>query len=127
MSDALASNRLTVREAMMSLCNSHARRQFVDVINHFPDEVEYVLNHYGEIWGNDEYTKAEKLSSSTRLIYHQQHSMPIMAEIKLWGETHFTNETVEENSGLGKAIRYFIKHYTGLSYFCHHEGGKNRQ
>ncbi|WP_141235618.1 transposase [Pseudoalteromonas sp. NBT06-2] len=38
MSDALASNRPTEREAVLSLCNSHARRQFVDVINHFPDE-----------------------------------------------------------------------------------------
>jgi hypothetical protein len=41
MSNALASNRPTVREAITSLCNSHARRQFVDFINHFPDEVEH--------------------------------------------------------------------------------------
>ena len=124
MSDALASNRPTVREATTSLCNSHARRQFVDVINHFPEEVEQVLNRYGEIWVNDDYTKTEKLTPSARLIYHQQHSLPIMQEIKLWGETHFSNETVEENSGLGKAIRYFIKHYVGLSDFCSLEGVK---
>ena len=124
MSDALASNRPTVREATTSLCNSHARRQFVDVINHFPEEVEQVLKRYGEIWGNDEYTKTEKLTPSARLAYHQKHSLPIMQEIKLWGETHFANETVEENSGLGKAIRYFIKHYVGLSYFCSLEGVK---
>jgi hypothetical protein len=43
MSDALASNRPTVREAIVSLCNSHARRQFVDVISHFPEEVEHIL------------------------------------------------------------------------------------
>ncbi len=86
MSDALASNRPTGRDVTMSLCNSHARRQFVDIINHFPDEVEHVLNRYGEIWVNDEYTKAEKLSPSARLAYHQQHSAPIMAEIKLWGK-----------------------------------------
>jgi hypothetical protein len=124
MSDALTSNRPTVREATTSLCNSHARRQFVDVINHFPEEVEHVLKRYGEIWGNDEYTKTEKLTPSARLAYHQKHSLPIMQEIKLWGETHFANETVEENSGLGKAIRYFIKHYVGLSYFCSLEGVK---
>jgi transposase len=47
-----------------------------------------------------------------------------MAEIKLWGETHLANETIEENSGLGKAIRYFIKHYEGLSLFCHVGGAK---
>jgi hypothetical protein len=118
MSDALASNRPTVRDAITSLCNSHARRQFVEVINHFPDEVEDVLKRYGEIWGNDTYTKEEKLSPSARLAYHQQHSLPIMEAIKLWGETHLVAESVEENSGLGKAIRYFIKHYVGLSYFC---------
>lgn len=124
MSDALASNRPTVRKAITSLCNSHARRQFVDVINHFPEEVEHILKRYGEIWVNDDYTKEENLSPSARLTYHQQHSAPIMEEIKLWGETHFADESVEENSGLGKAIRYFIKHYDGLSYFCTLEGVK---
>ncbi len=124
MSDALASNRPTVRKTIASLCNSHARRQFVDVINHFPEEVEHILKRYGEIWVNDDYTKEENLSPSARLTYHQQHSAPIMEEIKLWGETHFADESVEENSGLGKAIRYFIKHYDGLSYFCTLEGVK---
>jgi hypothetical protein len=124
MSDALASNRPTGRDVTMSLCNSHARRQFVDVINHFPEEVEQVLTRYGEIWANDDYTKEEKLTPSARLAYHQQHSAPIMEEIKSWGETHLANETVEENSGLGRAIRYFIKHYVGLSYFCTLEGVK---
>ena len=124
MSDALASNRPTGRDVTMSLCNSHARRQFVDVINHFPEEVEQVLTRYGEIWANDDHTKEEKLTPSARLAYHQAHSGPIMEEIKLWGETHLANETVEENSGLGKAIRYFIKHYDGLSYFCTLEGVK---
>lgn len=28
----------------------------------------------------------------------------------------------EENSGLGKAIRYFLKHFNGLSAFCRIEG-----
>ena len=73
MSDALASNRPTVRDATTSLCNSHARRQFVDVINHFPEEVEQVLKRYGEIWVNDDHTKEEKLTPRARLIYHQQH------------------------------------------------------
>lgn len=124
MSDALASNRPTVREAVTSLCNSHARRQFVDVINHFPDDVEQILERYGEIWRNEHHTQEQKLTPAARLAYHQQHSTPIMEEIKSWGETHLTNETVEENSGLGKAIRYFIKHYAGLSYFCTTEGVK---
>ena len=41
-----------------------------------------------------------------------------MSEIKQWGETHLENGTVEANSGLGKAICYFTKHYIGLTRFC---------
>jgi transposase len=32
--------------------------------------------------------------------------------------------SVEENSGFGKAIRYFNKHYDGLRCFCRVEGVK---
>jgi hypothetical protein len=47
-----------------------------------------------------------------------------MAEIKQWGEPRLHAGSVEENSGLGKAIRYFNKHYDGLSCFCRIKGGK---
>lgn len=122
MSDALPSNQPTVRDSVISLCNSHGRRQFVDVINHFPDEVEHILKRYGEIWTNEHHVVEQELSSLARLEYHKKYSLPIMSEIKQWGETHLADETVEENSGLGKAIRYFNKHFVGLSRFCSIEG-----
>lgn len=124
MSDALPSNRPTVRESVISLCNSHARRQFVDVINHFPDEVAYILERYGQIWTNEHDVIEQKLTTGERLAHHQRHSLPVMAEIKLWGETHLSDGTIEENSGLGRAICYFIKHYAGLSCFCRIDGVK---
>lgn len=41
-SDALSSNTPTkLSEYHKSLCNSHARREFVDVIEHFPDKVPW--------------------------------------------------------------------------------------
>lgn len=42
----------------------------------------------------------------------------------MWGEEALASERVEENSGLGKALRYFNKHFEGLSRFCTHEGAK---
>jgi len=55
MSDALTSNRPTVVPSKQSLCNSHGRQQFYDVLSHFTDEVEEVLCLYGQIWVlNDE-------------------------------------------------------------------------
>jgi transposase len=124
MSDALASNCPTVTTTMTSLCNSHARRQFIDVINHFPEEVKHIIKRYGEIWSHDHHIAEQQLSLAKRLEYHQTHSLPVIAEIKLWGETHLADETIEANSGLGKAIRYFIKHYEGLSLFCQMAGAK---
>ena len=118
MSDALSSNQPTQTVVISSLCNSHARRQFVDVISHFPNEVEHILTRYAQIWVNDSYTIEQNLSPSVRLIYHRQHSLPIMDEIKEWGEAHLSSGEVEENSSLGRALRYFIKHYEGLSCFC---------
>ncbi len=124
MSDALGSNQPSACDVATSLCNSHARRQFVDVINHFPDEVEHILTRYGEVWSNEHQVIERGLSPSQRLEYHQTHSLPILEEIKTWGENHFNKQTIEENSGLGKAISYFLKHYAGLSLFCFHEGVK---
>lgn len=124
MSDALSSNSVTVTITHWSLCNSHGRRQFCDVVSHFPEEVEHVLMRYKGIWHNEDKVREQKLCSAKRLVYHQTHSLPIMEEIKQWCCTHLQNETVEENSGLGKAMRYFVKHFEGLTCFCRLEGAQ---
>jgi len=118
MSDALTSNRPTVVLSRQSLCNSHGRRQFFEVLSHFTDEGEEVLCLYGQIWVLDDEAAEQALKPVKRLAFHQKHSLPIMQRIKRWGEAHLQNETVEENSGLGKAHRYFNKHYEGLTSFC---------
>lgn len=50
MSDALSHNHVTTVAVLETLCNAHGRRQFVDVINPFPDEVAWVVEQYGQIW-----------------------------------------------------------------------------
>ena len=124
MSDALASNRPSQCDAIISLCNSHARRQFVDVISHFPDEVEHVLTQYGKIWTHDQESRTEDHTPAQRLAYHEKLSSPIMAEIKNWGEARLANGDIEANSSLGHAVNYFIKHYDGLTHFCRTQGAK---
>lgn len=119
MSDALSSNRPSGNmEYVSSLCNSHARRQFVDVLSHFPEEVEEILDRYGEIWAHDNTTKEQALDDEQRRAYHEKYSLPIMEGIREWGLQHQIDGHVEENSGLGKALRYFEKHYDGLVCFC---------
>lgn len=124
MSDALSSNHVSAIPFIKSLCNAHARRQFVDVLSHFPDEVESVLEQYQGIWTNDTHAKEQGLSPNQRQIYHHQHSLPILQKIRGWGREKLDSNLVEENSGLGKAIRYFDKHFDGLTRFCTCEGAE---
>lgn len=129
MCDGLSSNKPSNIHSKISLCNSHGRRQFYDVMSHFPEEVDYILDRYGVIWHNNSVAIDKKLSDADRLIYHREHSLPIMEEILIWGQSMLQSNgqqqaKVEENSGLGKAIRYFIKHYDGLVMFCHVAGAQ---
>ena len=122
MCDALPSNKPSKVITYLCFCNAHARRQFYDVLSHFSEEVEYILERYGLIWCFDEET--QNMTGAERLAHHKTYSLPIMEEIKQWGCKHFENNTVEENSGLGKAIKYFNKHYHELTSFCRLEGAK---
>jgi transposase len=125
MSDALSSNRPSLGyEVQHCLCNSHGRRQFAEVLNQFPEEVEQVLKWYGEIWRYDDETRELRLNAERRLAWHEKHSLPVMKQIRDWGEAELANGNVEENSGLGKAVSYFNKHYEGLTAFCRIEGAQ---
>ncbi|KGJ89813.1 IS66 family transposase [Thalassotalea sp. ND16A] len=126
MCDGLTSNRPTVTHVELSLCNSHARRQFYDLLSLFPEQVEHVITRYSEIWQRETHIEEQQLDDAARLNYHQTHSLPVMEEILHWGQALLRGDqelsAVEENSSLGKAIRYFIKHYDGLIKFCRIEG-----
>lgn len=122
MSDALPSNKPKALPSEISLCNAHSRRKFVDVINNYPDEVNYVISSYGQIWDNNTQTETEGMNKTARLAYHQAHSLPVMKALKQWCKDKLNEKSVEENSGLGKAINYFLTHYHGLTAFCRIEG-----
>ncbi|MCX4029089.1 IS66 family transposase [Spartinivicinus marinus] len=125
MSDALANNNpQSGCETIRSLCNTHGRRQFADVFNHFPTQVEYVLKQYQTIWLNEATVVQEQLSPEQRLAYHQTHSLPVMAALREWGNQLIQSGKIEDNSGLGKAICYFDRHYEGLTRFCTHVGAR---
>ena len=122
MGDASSNNTVTVCVVQRSLCNSHARRQFYDIENNYPDEVGWLLEQYGKVWHHD--TESEDLghTPAERLSYHKEHSSPTMEKIRQWCEESLSTEDAEHYSGLGKAQKYFLKHYDGLTGFCQFEG-----
>ncbi|MCB1807991.1 MAG: IS66 family transposase [Candidatus Competibacteraceae bacterium] len=124
MCDALSRNFPSQIEFEKSLCNSHARREFVDVFEHFPDDVAWVLEHYALIWQHETHCEEKKLTPTQRLAYHQAHSLPVMQGLREWGQQQLDRGAVEANSGLGKAIGYFERHYPGLTAFCRLEAAQ---
>lgn len=125
MSDALSCNPPTVTDCHISLCNAHSRRKFIEIMHNFPEEAAYVIECYATIWQNETTIHAQKMTANARLAYHQAHSAPVMASLKRWCEDKWHNShTTEQNSGLGKAMAYFLRHYVGLTAFCRIEGAK---
>jgi hypothetical protein len=84
--------------------------------------VPWVLERYGLIWKHDDHCKEHHYSDPQRLDYHRQHSLPIMEELRDWGQRQLDTDETEANSGLGKAIGYFLRHFDALSAFCRWPG-----
>jgi transposase len=118
MGDALASNWSGEKERIQAVCLAHARRKFWEIRSFYPNECGYVLERIGKIYQNEESTKG--MRPEQRLEYHQTHSGEIMEELREWMEREMTEKKVEPNSSLGKAVKYFLKNYSGLSAFLRH-------
>lgn len=118
MSDALSANHVTGQPFHKCLCNSHARRGFVELIDKSPDEAVYALELYKHAWVNESHCVDNQLSPEQRLDYHREHSLPPMQELLAWCHEQLDTDAVERNSNLGKAMNYIIRHFDGLSAFC---------
>ena len=122
MCDALSRNIPADLETVLANCLVHGRRNFVDVVDHFPDECRYVLEALKVIYKNDAETRKQKLSPEARLLFHQTHSRSTMDELHKWLNRQFDERLVEPNSGLGQAIAYMLNHWKKLTLFLHKAG-----
>ena len=109
-------------ERLLAHCMSHGRRQFIEVAENFPEECRYVLETLGGIWHHDALARERKLSPAERLRFHQEHSSPLMKTLHEWMEAQLAERKTEPNSGLGKAIRYMLRHWLPLTLFLREPG-----
>ena len=122
MCDAASRNASKEFESIMANCLTHARRQFVELIDHFPDDCAYVIEQLGKVYHHDAIVKVQKLSPEKRLVYHQEHSGPVMDDLYTWCKKQIDEKHVEPNSGLGKAIKYMLNHWEKLTRFLQVSG-----
>lgn len=119
MSDALAANFIGLNDAkeILANCLTHGRRNFVKIIDSFPTDCHHVISAIGLVYHHDALSKEAGHSDDERLAYHQEHSGPVMADLKVWLDAQITEKKVEPNSALGKAIAYLRSHWTALTLF----------
>ena len=125
MCDALSRNEPKLGagvEILLANCMAHGRRRYVDLIGSFPDECRYVLETLGKVYGNDATAREHGLSKAERLAFHQEHSKPLMEQLRKWGQEQLARHKTEPNSGLGKAITYFERHWNALTLFLRAPG-----
>jgi hypothetical protein len=104
-------------ETLLANCLSHGRRNFVNVAHNFPDECQSVLETLGEVYLHDDQARKQEMSVEERLRYHQEKSGPLMTKLRDEIKRQLDEHEVEDNSGLGKAYNYMLKHWDKLTLF----------
>ncbi len=122
MCDALSRNLPKELEVLLANCLGHARREFVDLAEDFPEPCRYVIEQLAQVYKHDALTKQQKMDAQVRLAYHQKHSEPIMNDLEEWCHAQLDERIVEPNSNLGKAIQYMIRHWDALTLFLEQPG-----
>ena len=125
MCDALSRNAPKLppgMELLLGNCLTHCRRNFVEVAPNFTPECRYVLEALGEVYSNDETAREQAMTPEERLAFHRARSGPLMEQLRQWGGRQLDEQKVEPNSGLGKAIRYLLKHWEKLTLFLRQPG-----
>ena len=122
MCDALSRNLPGELKTIMAHCLAHARRNFVDIYERFPEPCGYLLETLRVVYHHDASSRDNKLSPEARLHYHQQHSKPVMDQLHDWLKRQFDDKLTEPNSALGGAIRYMLNHWEKLTLFLRRAG-----
>src|SRR4029079_19158508 len=68
-------------EILVANCLAHGRRQFVEVVQNFPEECRHVLEMLGEVYRYDAEARDGALTAAERLRFHQEHSGPVMEKL----------------------------------------------
>jgi transposase len=122
MCDALSRNLPGELQTIVAHCLAHARRNFVDVYDRFPEQCRHLLEALAVVYRNDAIARNRELAPEARLQWHQEASGPTMQQLHDWLTRQLDEKLTEPNSALGGAIRYMLKHWEKLTLFLRQAG-----
>jgi transposase len=113
--DALAANGSHPFPVIAVKCLAHARQQFTEMEEMFPEPCRYVREALATVYRYEAETRT--MTPDERLAHHQRYSAPVLEELRRWITEQFAQRLVEPNSVLGKALAYLQRHWEGLTQF----------
>jgi transposase len=122
MCDALSRNLPRELQTILAHCLAHARRQFVDIYDRFPEPCRHLLETLAVVYRNDAIARRDQLSPKDRLQFHHEASGPTMQDLHAWLTTQLSEKRTEPNSALGKAVGYMLRHWDRLTLFLREAG-----
>jgi hypothetical protein len=99
-------------------CNAHAFLKFRDIRDKYPAEYAEAGSIYNQVFDNDDKAKALGLLPVERMLYHREHSKPLMKKLKAMCEEKLKSKLVEPNSPLWEPLTFIINQWERLTRFC---------
>lgn len=103
-------------------CNAHALLKFRDIKDKYPAEYAEAGKIYSAVFDNDDKAKALGLNPVDRMLYHRQHSKPLMLQLKTMCEEKVTSRSVEPNSPMWEPVTFILNQWERLTLFCEEPG-----
>lgn len=99
-------------------CNAHAFLKFRDIKDKYPVEYAEAGRVYHQVFDHDDEVKALGLTPLDRMLYHREHSKPLMQQLKRMCEEKLTGRQVEPSSRLWEPLTFVINQWERLTRFC---------
>ena len=99
-------------------CNAHALLKFRDIRDKYPAEYAEAGSIYHQVFDNDDKAKALELLPVDRMLYHREHSWPLMKQLKAMCEEKVKSKLVEPSSPLWEPLTFVINQWQRLTRFC---------
>jgi len=115
--DLLPLSEIDSGKELIACCLVHGRRNFVKIVESFPEDCRHVIRSIGAVYHYDQQAKTQGFSPEARLAFHQENSKPVMDDLKAWLDKQLEDKKTEPNSALGKAIQYLRNHWEPLTLF----------
>ncbi|MFQ5592436.1 MAG: transposase, partial [Phycisphaerae bacterium] len=103
-------------------CNAHAFLKFRGIKDKYPVEYAIAGEVYKQVFDNDDQAKARGLAPTERMLYHREHSKPLMEKLKAMCEDKIKSKLVEPRSLLWEPLTFIINQWPRLTKFYEEPG-----